>query len=391
MTEVPKIVHQRLRAAELGAQAQTHPEADALAAFAEQALPAAERENVLAHLSLCADCRDVVLLALPATEAAAIATAPETEAVGVAPDAQPTRPNWFTDLFTSNFRFANLRWAALAAGVALALFVVHAGLEHSGKSDQRAGVSQKAAPTEPAAQVASEALPQSSSGDLQKPAEIKPQLPSARVRPTPAFKPNPAAKAPPSAATALKASTNAGQLAASPPVDITSSTPTLLAENHAPSVEKAKPPLSEAANDTNSVDAATQTPTVFEGSTAPAAQTTSAPISLKQGMLWRLQAGVLQRSLDGGQTWLPILQGEHPWLCYAARGRELWAGGPAGALQHSADNGASWSVVVVSAQGQSLGGDVIQIEVSPASQIVITTATGETWTSSDGGKSWEKK
>ena len=391
MTEVPKIVHQRLRAAELGAQtAQTHPEADVLAAFSEQSLPAAEHENVLAHLTLCADCRDVVLLALPATEVAAISTAQETEAAA-ATDAQvavPVRPNWFADLFTSNFRFANLRWAALAAGVAVALFVVHAGMERSGKSDQSASVSQKAAPTEPAAQVASEVPPQSNSGDLQKPSEIKPQLPSARVGQTPALKPSPAAK---SAAPTLTASNNlpeskkaaqlpvpvnphglsggrlaGGQIAqaqttvemsgASPLVDTTSSVPTLMAENRAPSVEKAKPPISGTAGGAANLDAVTQTPTGIEGNNASAARATSAQLDLKQGMLWRLAAGVLQRSLDGGQNWLPILQGEHPWLCYAARGRELWAGGPAGALQHSVDNGASWNVVGFPRRGNRWAG-----------------------------------
>ena len=402
MTEVPKIAHQRLRAAELGAQtAQTHPEADVLAAFAEQSLPAAERESMLAHLSLCANCRDVVLLALPATEVAAIGATQETEAAAAAV-VQPTRPNWFADLFTSNFRFANLRWAALAAGVAVALFIVHAGLEQPGKSDQRAGISQKAAATEPA-QVASEVKPQSGPDDAQTLAK-KAQLPSVGARSTAALQPAPAAKMAPSTATAITASNNADHAAApidpsglpgkkssgdqvvreqtaadaSPPVDITSA-PTLLAENNPPSVEKAKPPLSDVANETE-----------IDGSNAADEQATSALLDLKQGMLWRLAAGVLQRSSDGGQDWLPILQGEHPWLCYAARGRELWAGGPAGALQYSVDDGASWNVVAVFAQGQSLSGDVIHIEVLPASQIVVSTTTAESWTSSDG-KSWEKK
>jgi hypothetical protein len=40
-----------------------HPDADQLSAFAEQALPAHERADVLSHLADCADCRAVVFLA----------------------------------------------------------------------------------------------------------------------------------------------------------------------------------------------------------------------------------------------------------------------------------------------------------------------------------------
>lgn len=46
-----------------------HPDADQLSAFMEQALPAHEREQVLAHLAHCADCRETVALSLPALEA----------------------------------------------------------------------------------------------------------------------------------------------------------------------------------------------------------------------------------------------------------------------------------------------------------------------------------
>jgi len=45
-----------------------HPDADQLSAFAEQALPAHEREATLAHLAVCAECRDFVALSLPAAD-----------------------------------------------------------------------------------------------------------------------------------------------------------------------------------------------------------------------------------------------------------------------------------------------------------------------------------
>lgn len=45
-----------------------HPDADLLSAFAENALPAHEREPLLLHLATCADCRQIVALSLPPQE-----------------------------------------------------------------------------------------------------------------------------------------------------------------------------------------------------------------------------------------------------------------------------------------------------------------------------------
>src|ERR1700691_6281016 len=75
MSEVPKIVYDRLRAAQLrqafpddATPKPAHPDADLLTAFAEQSLTATERDGVLAHLALCDDCREVASLALPAAD-----------------------------------------------------------------------------------------------------------------------------------------------------------------------------------------------------------------------------------------------------------------------------------------------------------------------------------
>jgi len=62
MESVRKLVSGRLKAQSAG----PHPDADLLSAFAENALPEAERKHVLAHLADCGGCREVVfLLSLP--------------------------------------------------------------------------------------------------------------------------------------------------------------------------------------------------------------------------------------------------------------------------------------------------------------------------------------
>jgi hypothetical protein len=144
MAEVPKIVYDRLRAAlpertpaGLDAPGQAHPDANLLTGFAEQALSAAERDDVLKHLSVCADCRDVVALALPS---AGVGTAPpgietETGQATLMPTLDKGERGW---LKSANFRWTrlawpSLRWAALAAGVAVAATVL---LVHPGKLNQ---------------------------------------------------------------------------------------------------------------------------------------------------------------------------------------------------------------------------------------------------------------
>jgi hypothetical protein len=92
MQNVPKIVRERLKAT---TPATEHPDVNALTAFAERVLPERERALVFDHLARCGDCRDIVALALPATEPIEVA-------------AKPAR-GWLT--------WPALRWGLVAAGV----------------------------------------------------------------------------------------------------------------------------------------------------------------------------------------------------------------------------------------------------------------------------------
>jgi hypothetical protein len=87
-------------------QSGQHPDADQLSAFVEQALPAHDREATLAHLAICAECRAVVALALPAGQMAK-------------PAQKPARQTWFHGW--------KVGWSAAAAvaAVALAIAYVH--------------------------------------------------------------------------------------------------------------------------------------------------------------------------------------------------------------------------------------------------------------------------
>lgn len=61
MASVRKLVSGRLNTQSAG----PHPDADLLSAFAENALPEAERRHVLVHLADCGGCREAVFLSLP--------------------------------------------------------------------------------------------------------------------------------------------------------------------------------------------------------------------------------------------------------------------------------------------------------------------------------------
>jgi photosystem II stability/assembly factor-like uncharacterized protein len=106
---------------------------------------------------------------------------------------------------------------------------------------------------------------------------------------------------------------------------------------------------------------------------------------------WSLSQGKLQRSADAGSTWQVALQLEHPLLSFGARGSDVWAGGQSGTLFHSTDSGTTWAVVQPSANAGALVADIVAIEIRSPADVVLSTSNHESWSTSDGGKSWEKK
>ena len=150
MTEVPKIVYDRLRAARPHGAApptvplreQAHPDANLLTAFAEQTLSATEREGVLDHLAVCGDCRDVIVLALPAADLTTAPVMTDAEAGRSTGEASKNRlasgnfvglkTNWLR-LVSPRFSGSGLRWAAVAAGIAVVASVL---LVRPGKLNQ---------------------------------------------------------------------------------------------------------------------------------------------------------------------------------------------------------------------------------------------------------------
>lgn len=79
MPELSNLLRQRLAGTQNGPaqphpEATVHPDADTLTAYVEQLLSASERQTVVAHLSVCEPCREIVALSQPGLAAVATQT-----------------------------------------------------------------------------------------------------------------------------------------------------------------------------------------------------------------------------------------------------------------------------------------------------------------------------
>jgi hypothetical protein len=106
MPELSNLLRQKLGEAQDGGE--THPDADTLTALTERLLPAAERQKVLAHLSACGGCREVVALSQPLL--------PE---LVTQPAIKPAQVSLWRRLFTPTFGLA-----ASAAAMAIIAVIV---------------------------------------------------------------------------------------------------------------------------------------------------------------------------------------------------------------------------------------------------------------------------
>ena len=177
-----------------------------------------------------------------------------------------------------------------------------------------------------------------------------------------------------------------------------------MARNEAPAVEKAKPAPPEigaqqiAMQESRANEQMKTSAARASGSARSAAlsdtyslkKETPARDAVAPNFKLKIAAGLLQRSVDDGLTWQIGLRSDHPLLCYSTLGLDVWAGGEAGTLFHSTDGGVTWAPVQPAAKAQSLSTDVVSIKVR-GPQVLVSTRNNETWSTADGGQTWDKK
>jgi len=157
---------------------------------------------------------------------------------------------------------------------------------------------------------------------------------------------------------------------------------------------------------------------VLKGKNVAAAKSASGTRRIPR---WSISAdGALQRSLDDGKTWLDEnVNSELPsgaskmavtaepenrkkkvqaqpspspvFRAVSAQGAEVWAGGSAAMLYHSADYGAHWTRVLPFSSGAALTGDITSVEFSDPQHGRVLTSAGEVWITADDGQSWRQQ
>ena len=392
-----------------------HPGAETLAAFAENALARPERQQTLAHLAECADCREVIYLAQPDS--------------GTAQDVVAYRPNRVT-------HFA-LRWGAVAAS----LVIVAGGLfitRHELLTSQHAFSEQKPAPAAyydkladkkappeldsaqnaeaPARKPLSETVTKTRPAEKHMTAKLQEKMSfdeSGEVRVLNERKSPGAASGMDANSPIAKADEKSKQRDDSasrnaPSAATINAVGAYVAENKIDSKDMPRPT-------SESVEVSAAAPAGRPESAQAAAKGSAAKMEdsrQKEGDTafeqsgafmkapaapvanWELSPkGGVQRSFDSGKTWQSVTVGGNGagFRAVFSSGAQVWVGGTAGALYHSADSGLTWTKIVPAIAGQKLQSDIGRIEFSDLQTGAVTAANGETWLTTDGGQTWRRK
>lgn len=352
MNQVPKIVRQRLGAT--GDPA--HPDANLLGAYAEKALDQREEAAILSHLAQCADCRQIVVLAQPDLDAGPqVVRTPAKTPAG----------------------FHGMRWAFWAAAVLVVGGLLMLNDRQQSSHDQVAQVARPAMNQPTAASPATAPTDEATAAR----AQAKTEASQTQTQPE---------SSKPTEVAALD------QLQAAPPAPSVHSENSPARDSSLSKVSAEKESDAKEGDAKERKDAGAFAPRAAFADNAKAEASRVAAnamvLTKPSGPRWTLTPdGVLQRSVDAGQTWETVpVTANAAFRVVSALGSDVWVGGAAGALYHSKDAGQHWEQVKPAVDGNALAADITGLEFSDAQHGRIST-TGGVWTTSDAGQSWQKQ
>jgi len=388
----------------------SHPDADLLAAFSEHSLTAREQEQVLAHLAICATCRDVVALA-------------GSQLVEPVPEQLRKRGLWEVPLF---------HWGAAVATAIIVVFAIALGLRDYRVAAPKTAATETFNETLPPAQAVA---PPPATAD-RAPGELKTKEEKGLAEGGP---PSQLAQnaSPPDTTTRAKhlqeqfryerpadeaqnepqsldatAKKDAGAAAdairgrrAEPLVlpksadeanqrdqnAATFNSEAKVATKQAPAAPPSSGPVDQQATISGAnVAGETQTPVGTQANHVSASQSGDL-FKKKIAMVqpWRIVDGRFQHA-EGAGVWGDVLPG-HKIFSYAVAGNRVFAGGANGQMYASPDNGAHWNAISVHDGDTHVNGNITQLQFSDAQNGMLSTSAAETWTTSDGGQTWHKQ
>ena len=379
---------------------EAHLDAEFLAAFSENALPSAERERAIAHLSNCGECREIFFLAQPQT----------TESQRILSPA-PHRAAFV------------VRWAALAAAVV----IIGSGVFISRRELSRhAEFAAKQAPgPQPLAKMAEEKAAEQPQKETEvygmrsrakqvTGAESRPALKHMTAKPQTEMRfdandevhvsNSPVSTQPENLPMQGRSQAELGSPAANTnPVPPPAPAPSdLMADKAKARAEEMPRNVTESvevtANETVTVEAepSAKKDSAAALQNAPAATTGNVAGAFKKiqppTAQWSLTpTGAVQRSFDQGKTWqqVPVNGSAQKFLAVFSSGTRVWLGGTAGVLYQSTDSGITWTrVTPATTNGQQLTADIVHVDFTDAKNGTVTEANGEVWTTADGGQTW---
>jgi hypothetical protein len=436
MEQLPKIVQQRLQAT---AKAGEHPDPDLLTAFAEKSLNERERAQVLQHLGQCTNCRNVVSLAMPEI---------------VAPFTIPARSRWLTwPVLRWGAMAACVVVVGAAVTLhrerrqGVATFEAQKPASPSPSANLNIDSQDSNRPAQKLAEKIPPPSPFQSSdrafdsiGRLAKQREDKGigtatgagvigGLETGRLQSRPLE--NGVRQTPPGESTYLAenrhAKTDAFGSGDKPSAPLTGqvapvpSAPTAAKSKLADTEEQAKErnenldDAPRASSEMVTVEAepvqietaqatvsrakdeadkkAKNSATAAQGGMPNSMRTAQRLSTMNKATLrWTLSPdGVPQRSFDSGKTWQAVPVAENlTFRALAANDSDIWVGGAAGALYHSADAGQHWRQVKPVAGGELLTSDIVGVEFSDYQNGKVITTDRQSWTTNDGGVTWHR-